>query len=48
MEIWYEPIAVGEALPTMPLWLAEDLAVPVELEASYNDTCEILRVPRTA
>jgi hypothetical protein len=48
MEVWYEPLAVGEAIPTMPLWIAADLAVPVHLEASYNDTCEILRIPRTA
>jgi hypothetical protein len=28
-----------------PLWLADNLAVPLDLEASYEETCRILRVP---
>jgi hypothetical protein len=39
LEMWNHP------LPTMPLWLADSLAVPLELEASYEDTCRILRIP---
>jgi hypothetical protein len=31
-------------LPTLPLWLADDFAVPLELEASYEDTCRALRI----
>jgi len=27
------------------LWLAENLAVPLELEATYEETCRILRIP---
>jgi hypothetical protein len=26
------------------LWLAENLAVPPELEASYEETCRVLRI----
>jgi len=41
---WTHPLAVGKALPTLPLWLAENLAVPLDLEASYEETCNILRI----
>jgi len=36
---------VGQPLPLLPLWLAENLAVPLELEATYEETCRILRIP---
>jgi hypothetical protein len=42
---WAHALAVGQALPTLPLWLADNLAVPLELEASYEETCRILRIP---
>jgi hypothetical protein len=42
---WTHTLAVGQPLPTLPLWLADDLAVPLELEASYEETCGILRIP---
>jgi hypothetical protein len=35
---------VGQALPTLPLWLAANLVVPLELEASYEQTCRVLRI----
>src|SRR5262249_27223179 len=41
---WNEPLAVGTPLPTLPLSLASNLAVPVELEASYEEACRVLRV----
>jgi hypothetical protein len=44
LEVWPEPLALGEVLPVMPLWLTLDLAVPVELEASYWATCQSLRI----
>lgn len=44
LEIWAAPLVVGQPLPTLPLWLSEDLAVSVELEASYEDTCRVLRI----
>ncbi len=43
-ETWTHPLALGQPLPTLPLWLADDLAVPLELEASYEQTCRILRL----
>jgi hypothetical protein len=44
-QAWEEPLAVGRALPTLPLWIAPDLVVPVDLESSYRETCEGLRIP---
>jgi hypothetical protein len=42
---WTHTLAIGQPLPTLPLWLADDLAVPLDLEASYEETCRILRIP---
>ena len=41
---WAHVLALGRPLPTLPLWLADDFAVPLELEASYEETCRILRL----
>jgi hypothetical protein len=43
-ESWAYPLAIGQPLPTLPLWLTEDLAVSLELEASYEATCRALRI----
>ena len=45
IETWAEPLVVGRPLPTLPLWLAADLVIPVDLESSYEETCRILRLP---
>jgi hypothetical protein len=45
LETWTQTLALGQALPTLPLWLADNLAVPLELEASYEETCRVLRIP---
>ena len=45
MDTWNERLNLGAALPTLPLWLAGNLAVPVELEPSYEETCGVLRLP---
>jgi hypothetical protein len=44
-QAWSHALALGQSLPTQPLWLADDLSVPLELEASYEETCRILRIP---
>jgi hypothetical protein len=44
LEAWAHALVVGQPLPTLPLWLADDLAVPLELEASYEETCRVLRI----
>jgi hypothetical protein len=45
LETWVVPLAVGSLLPTLPLWLEADLAVPLDLERSYEATFGELRVP---
>lgn len=41
---WSVPLELGVELPTMPLWLAANVAVPVELESTYQETCRVLRM----
>jgi hypothetical protein len=45
VESWAYPLHVGRPLPTLPVWLREDLAVSLDLEASYEETCRVLRIP---
>lgn len=44
LESWNHPLAVGSPLPTLPLWLSDELAIPLDLEASYEQTCRDLRI----
>lgn len=44
LETWFEPLSIERLLPTMPLWLADDLAVPLELEKSYEESCRNLGI----
>jgi len=48
LETWAHSLAIGRPLPTLPLWLADNFAVPLELEVSYDETCRILRLPSLA
>jgi hypothetical protein len=45
LETWVQPLHLGQPLPTVPLWLADNLAVPLELEESYEQSCAILNIP---
>jgi hypothetical protein len=44
LQLWPEPLALGRPLPTLPLWIASDFSVPLDLEASYQTTCADLRI----
>jgi hypothetical protein len=44
LETWLHPLRLGQPLPTLPLWLADNLAVPLELESSYEETCRVLHI----
>ena len=44
LETWLEPLRIGQPLPTLPLWLADNLSVPLDLEGSYEETCKVLRI----
>jgi hypothetical protein len=45
VETWTKALTLGQPLPTLPLWLADDFAIPLELEEPYEETCRILRIP---
>jgi hypothetical protein len=42
LQAWSHRLAVGRPLPTLPLWLTPDRHVPLDLEASYEQTCHDL------
>jgi hypothetical protein len=42
---YVEPIAVGDVLPDMPLFLEPDRYVPVRLEATYQATWDVCPAP---
>jgi uncharacterized protein DUF4058 len=48
VHVWLRHLAAGQQLPTLPLFLAPDLAVPVELEATYVDACADIRIGEPA
>ncbi len=39
VDVWRVPLAPGRPLPTLPLGLRADLAVPVDFEATYAEAC---------
>src|SRR5262249_2771712 len=44
LDAWFYPMAVGQPLPTLPIWLAPALRVMLPLETSYQETCRILGI----
>ena len=44
LEAWSHTLVVGQPLPTLPLWLREDLVPPLDLEQSYEQACSDLWV----
>lgn len=44
LDCWYYPLQVGQALPTLPIWLNESQAVSLDLESCYEETCRLLRI----
>jgi hypothetical protein len=45
LDIWQEDLAIGKALPNLPLWLRGALCLPVDLDTTYERTCCELRIP---
>ncbi|MCE7988833.1 MAG: DUF4058 family protein [Caldilinea sp. CFX5] len=45
LAIWQEALTLDEPLPTMPLWLRREFCAPLNLEATYVETCQSLRIP---
>jgi hypothetical protein len=45
LESWSHTLRIGESLPQkLPLWLNEALAIPLDLERSYEQACRDLRI----
>jgi hypothetical protein len=44
LNAWEFPLAIGQPLPTLPIWLTDDFHVPLDLEPSYEKTCKALRI----
>ena len=43
-ETWAYPMVVGQKLPTLPIWLSDEHAISLDLEVSYQQTCQVLRL----
>ena len=44
LDIWYAPLSIGRPLPALPLWLTPEIRVTLDLEASYEEACRVLRI----
>lgn len=44
LDVWYYPMALGQPLPTLPLWLDTDRRVLLPLEPGYEETCRLLHI----
>jgi hypothetical protein len=44
LHLWPASLGLGQPLPTLPLWIAVDFSVPLDLEASYQTACSDLRI----
>jgi hypothetical protein len=42
LEAWSHILTIGQPLPKLPLWLAADLVIPLDLEPSYEQACHDL------
>ena len=42
LEAWSHTLVVGQPLPTLPLWLRDDLVTALDLEHSYEQACRDL------
>jgi hypothetical protein len=44
VEAWPTKLTIGAELPTLPLWITPEFAVPLELEATYLEACTARRI----
>lgn len=44
LESWSHILGISQPLPTLPIWLTETDYVPLDLESSYEQTCQVLRI----
>ena len=46
VQVWLQPLAVGTALPVLPLWLSDGPCLRIDLDQTYTDACRRLRLLR--
>jgi hypothetical protein len=44
LDTWSHPLMIGQPLPSLPIWLSGTQTVVLDLEASYEETCRVLRI----
>jgi Protein of unknown function (DUF4058) len=44
LDLWHYPMAIGQPLPTLPIWLEPELRVLLPLETGYEETCKLLHI----
>lgn len=44
LDVWSEGLALGQGLPTLPLWISPEHAVPLDLEETYQRACAARRI----
>jgi hypothetical protein len=42
LDAWRRELTIGNALPTLPLWLTANVVVPLELEPAYTDALDAM------
>lgn len=47
LDVWQEPLGLGQPLPTLPFWLRGEICVPLDLEGTYEFTAESQRFADT-
>jgi len=45
LEVWPNELVIGQALPTVPLWIAPEDCVALDLEVAYTDARHNLLIP---
>jgi Protein of unknown function (DUF4058) len=45
IDLWPHALSVGQPLVKLPLWIGPDLAVPIDLDATYTIACQRRRLP---
>lgn len=44
LQTWSHALTLGQPLPTLPVWLSQNLFVPFDLEQSYEQACQDLAI----
>jgi hypothetical protein len=44
LDTWAFRLGINQPLPSPPLWLTETQNVMLDFEASYEETCRVLRI----